>query len=167
MRIGHFLASEEFKPDELVRQARLAEDRAVTGVWMSDHFHPWNGEQDQSPFVWTTIDAVLPVPIYMSGFGEASATVTHARASRAGDRARNAGDGRDVGAVRCPSRSPTSRRSAPTPTPGTTGSISNSSVRTRTNFSRSSSKRSSRCSTTSPDGATPDQLVAHRTRPGA
>ena len=59
MRIGYSLSSEEFEPGELVRQARLAEDHAMVGIWISDHFHPWNGEQGQSPFVWTTIGAIL------------------------------------------------------------------------------------------------------------
>jgi G6PDH family F420-dependent oxidoreductase len=59
MRIGYFLASEEFDPVESVRQARLAEDHAMSSVWISDHFHPWTGEQGQSPFVWTTVGAIL------------------------------------------------------------------------------------------------------------
>jgi G6PDH family F420-dependent oxidoreductase len=59
MEIGYFLSSEEFGPAELVRQARLAEDHGMSGIWISDHFHPWNREQGQSPFVWTTIGAVL------------------------------------------------------------------------------------------------------------
>lgn len=58
MRIGYFLASEEYGPIELVRQARLAEDHGMTSVWISDHFHPWNGEQGESSFVWTTIGAL-------------------------------------------------------------------------------------------------------------
>jgi G6PDH family F420-dependent oxidoreductase len=27
------------------------------GSWIADHFHPWNGEQGQSPFVWEVIGA--------------------------------------------------------------------------------------------------------------
>ncbi|MGH8891453.1 MAG: TIGR03557 family F420-dependent LLM class oxidoreductase [Acidothermaceae bacterium] len=59
MRIGYFLSSEEFAPRELVRQARLAEDHGMSGIWISDHFHPWNDEQGESPFVWTTIGAIM------------------------------------------------------------------------------------------------------------
>lgn len=59
MRIGYFLSSEEFGPAELVRQARLAEDHGMSRIWISDHFHPWIAAQGQSPFVWTTIGAVL------------------------------------------------------------------------------------------------------------
>jgi G6PDH family F420-dependent oxidoreductase len=58
MRIGYFLASEEFDPRELVRQARLAEDAGFQGLWISDHFHPWNDEQGHSGFVWSTIGAL-------------------------------------------------------------------------------------------------------------
>ena len=59
MRIGYFLASEEFGPLESLRQARLAEDHGMSAVWISDHFHPWTAEQGESPFVWTTIGAIL------------------------------------------------------------------------------------------------------------
>jgi G6PDH family F420-dependent oxidoreductase len=58
MRIGYFLSSEEYDPRELVRQARLAEEAGFQGLWISDHFHPWNDEQGQSPFVWSVIGAL-------------------------------------------------------------------------------------------------------------
>ncbi len=58
MKIGYFLSSEEFGPGELVRQARLAEEAGFDGLWISDHFHPWNDEQGHSPFVWSTIGAL-------------------------------------------------------------------------------------------------------------
>lgn len=58
MKIGYFLSSEEFDPRELVRQARLAEDAGFHGLWISDHYHPWNEEQGHSPFVWAVIGAV-------------------------------------------------------------------------------------------------------------
>lgn len=58
MRIGYFLASEEFGPRELVRQARMAEQAGFEGLWISDHFHPWNDEQGHSAFVWSTIGAI-------------------------------------------------------------------------------------------------------------
>lgn len=51
-RFGYFLSSEEHGPGELVRQARLAEAAGFEALWLSDHFHPWNDEQGQSPFVW-------------------------------------------------------------------------------------------------------------------
>ena len=58
MRIGYFLSSEEFGPRELVRQARLAEQAGFDGLWISDHYHPWNDEQGHSGFVWSTIGAI-------------------------------------------------------------------------------------------------------------
>ena len=58
MKIGYFLSSEEFDPHELVRQARMAEEAGFHGLWISDHFHPWNEEQGHSPFVWSVIGAI-------------------------------------------------------------------------------------------------------------
>jgi G6PDH family F420-dependent oxidoreductase len=58
MRIGYFLSSEEFDPRELVRQARMAERAGFDGLWISDHYHPWNDEQGHSGFVWATIGAL-------------------------------------------------------------------------------------------------------------
>ncbi len=58
MRIGYFLSSEEFGPRELLDQARLAEEAGFQGLWISDHYHPWNDEQGHSPFVWSTIGAL-------------------------------------------------------------------------------------------------------------
>jgi G6PDH family F420-dependent oxidoreductase len=61
VRIGYALSSEEHGPAELVRQARLAEEAGFQALWISDHFHPWNDEQGQSPFVWSTIGALSQV----------------------------------------------------------------------------------------------------------
>jgi G6PDH family F420-dependent oxidoreductase len=58
MRIGYFLSSEEFGPRELVRQARSAEEAGFEGLWISDHFHPWNDAQGHSSFVWSVIGAL-------------------------------------------------------------------------------------------------------------
>ena len=57
-RIGYFLSCEQFGPKELVEQAKLAEAAGFEALWISDHFHPWNDEQGQSPFVWNVIGAV-------------------------------------------------------------------------------------------------------------
>ncbi|HEY3829934.1 MAG TPA: LLM class F420-dependent oxidoreductase [Solirubrobacteraceae bacterium] len=58
MRIGYFLSSEEFGPRELITQARMAEDAGFQGLWISDHYHPWNDQQGHSGFVWSTIGAL-------------------------------------------------------------------------------------------------------------
>ncbi|HEY2670555.1 MAG TPA: TIGR03557 family F420-dependent LLM class oxidoreductase [Rugosimonospora sp.] len=61
MRIGYGLSCEEYGPADLIRQARLAEKAGFTALWISDHYHPWNNAQGQSPFVWSVIGAVSQV----------------------------------------------------------------------------------------------------------
>ncbi len=66
MRIGYFLSCEEYTPAELIEQAKLAQDAGFQGLWISDHYHPWNDEQGQSAFVWSIIGAlsqVVTIPI--------------------------------------------------------------------------------------------------------
>jgi alkanesulfonate monooxygenase SsuD/methylene tetrahydromethanopterin reductase-like flavin-dependent oxidoreductase (luciferase family) len=58
MRIGYFLACEEFGPRELVQQARLAQDAGLDRLWISDHYHPWIEAQGESAFVWSVIGAL-------------------------------------------------------------------------------------------------------------
>ena len=58
MRIGYFLSSEEFGPRQLVEQARLAREAGLDRLWISDHYHPWNDAQGESPFVWSVIGAL-------------------------------------------------------------------------------------------------------------
>ena len=58
MKIGYFLSSEEWGPRELVSQAVKAKQAGFAGLWISDHYHPWNDEQGHSGFVWGTIGAI-------------------------------------------------------------------------------------------------------------
>jgi G6PDH family F420-dependent oxidoreductase len=58
MKLGFFLSCEEYGPAELVAQARAAQDGGFEGLWISDHYHPWNHEQGESPFVWSMIGAL-------------------------------------------------------------------------------------------------------------
>lgn len=58
MKVGYFLSCEEYGPAELVEQAVAAEQAGFEALWISDHFHPWNDEQGQSPFVWSVIGAI-------------------------------------------------------------------------------------------------------------
>jgi G6PDH family F420-dependent oxidoreductase len=58
---GYFLSCEEFTTDELLGQARLAEEAGFDALWISDHFHPWTTAQGQSPFVWSMIGAISQV----------------------------------------------------------------------------------------------------------
>ena len=61
MKIGYFLSCEEYTPAQLLVQARAAEKAGFEALWISDHFHPWNDEQGQSPFVWSMIGAISQV----------------------------------------------------------------------------------------------------------
>jgi coenzyme F420-dependent glucose-6-phosphate dehydrogenase len=56
--LGYTLSSEEHPPNDLVRNARAAEEAGFEFLSISDHFHPWVGAQGQSPFVWSVIGAV-------------------------------------------------------------------------------------------------------------
>jgi G6PDH family F420-dependent oxidoreductase len=58
MELGFALSSEDHGPNELVRQAKLAEDAGFAFAGISDHFHPWTSEQGESPFVWATLGGI-------------------------------------------------------------------------------------------------------------
>jgi len=47
-----FLSCAEYGPADLVAQATAAEAAGFDALWISDHFHPWNDEQGNSPDVW-------------------------------------------------------------------------------------------------------------------
>lgn len=59
--LGYVLACEEFGPQDLVRQAAMAEEAGFERLWISDHYHPWNDAQGHSPFVWGVIGALSQV----------------------------------------------------------------------------------------------------------
>ena len=56
--LGYTLSSEEHRPADLVRFARLAEEVGFRYAFISDHYHPWVDAQGQSPFVWTTLGGI-------------------------------------------------------------------------------------------------------------
>src|SRR5215216_838743 len=58
VKIGYFLSSEEWGPREQLEQARMAEEAGFEALWISDHYHPWNDEQGNSPFVWSVLGAI-------------------------------------------------------------------------------------------------------------
>ncbi|MFD6969579.1 TIGR03557 family F420-dependent LLM class oxidoreductase [Streptomyces sp. NPDC059949] len=55
---GYFLSCEEFTPGQLLEQAGRAADAGFTRLAISDHFHPWNDAQGNSPLVWSMIGAL-------------------------------------------------------------------------------------------------------------
>jgi G6PDH family F420-dependent oxidoreductase len=55
---GYALSSEDWGPNELVDQARRAEQAGFDFACISDHFHPWVDNQGNSPFVWTVIGGI-------------------------------------------------------------------------------------------------------------
>jgi coenzyme F420-dependent glucose-6-phosphate dehydrogenase len=56
--IGYALSCEEHPPNDLVRNARQAEEAGFSFALISDHFHPWTDRQGHSPFVWSVIGAI-------------------------------------------------------------------------------------------------------------
>jgi coenzyme F420-dependent glucose-6-phosphate dehydrogenase len=56
--LGFALSSEDHPPNELVRQAALAERAGFTFCLISDHYHPWVEAQGHSPFVWSTLGGI-------------------------------------------------------------------------------------------------------------
>jgi G6PDH family F420-dependent oxidoreductase len=55
---GLTLSSEEHSPAKLIEIAVVAEDAGFDFVSISDHYHPWIGEQGHSPFVWSLLGAL-------------------------------------------------------------------------------------------------------------
>ena len=58
MKLGFALSSEDHPPNELVRQAAVAEDAGFEFCMISDHYHPWVDAQGESPFVWSTLGGI-------------------------------------------------------------------------------------------------------------
>ena len=56
--LGYALSSEEHGPTSLVDYAVHAEEAGVDFAMISDHYHPWTGEQGHAPFVWTTLGGI-------------------------------------------------------------------------------------------------------------
>ncbi|WP_292519892.1 TIGR03557 family F420-dependent LLM class oxidoreductase [Methanoculleus sp.] len=61
VEIGYKLACEEHAPLDLVCNARQAEDAGFTFAMISDHYHPWTGQQGESPFVWGVLGGISQV----------------------------------------------------------------------------------------------------------
>jgi len=57
-RLGIALSAEQHGPNALVEKARRAEETGFEFALVSDHFHPWLEEQDESSFVWTVLGGI-------------------------------------------------------------------------------------------------------------
>lgn len=55
---GYFLSGEELGPNQIVSSAKIAEAAGFDRVWISDHYHPWQSSEGESPFVWSVLGAV-------------------------------------------------------------------------------------------------------------
>lgn len=58
VELGYALSSEEFTPNELVHNARRAEEVGFSFALISDHYHPWIDRQGHAPFIWSVIGAI-------------------------------------------------------------------------------------------------------------
>jgi alkanesulfonate monooxygenase SsuD/methylene tetrahydromethanopterin reductase-like flavin-dependent oxidoreductase (luciferase family) len=58
MQIGYKLATEAFGPNEIVEQARLAEQAGFDFVELSDHYHPWLESQGHSGYTWSMLGTI-------------------------------------------------------------------------------------------------------------
>ncbi|HEX3055238.1 MAG TPA: TIGR03557 family F420-dependent LLM class oxidoreductase [Gaiellaceae bacterium] len=58
MKLGFALSSEDHPPNELVRQAALAEEAGFDFCMISDHYPPWVDAQGENPFVWSTLGGI-------------------------------------------------------------------------------------------------------------
>jgi G6PDH family F420-dependent oxidoreductase len=58
LELGFSISSEEHPANELVRQAKTAEQAGFSFAMISDHFHPWTHKQGNSPFVWSVLGAI-------------------------------------------------------------------------------------------------------------
>jgi G6PDH family F420-dependent oxidoreductase len=61
VQLGYALSSEEHSPQDLVRNARRAEEVGFSFALISDHYHPWVSVQGHSPFVWGVIGGIAQV----------------------------------------------------------------------------------------------------------
>jgi G6PDH family F420-dependent oxidoreductase len=61
MQFGYALSSEEHTPNDLVHNARRAEETGFQFLSISDHYHPWIETQGHAPFVWNVLGGIAAV----------------------------------------------------------------------------------------------------------
>ena len=58
VEFGYSLLAEQEGPQQLVSDAKLAEDAGFDFVTLSDHYYPWIEEQGHSPYAWGVLGAI-------------------------------------------------------------------------------------------------------------
>lgn len=56
--LGYVLSGEEHAPNDLVKNAKRAEETGFDIAWISDHYHPWVDQQGHAAFVWSVIGGI-------------------------------------------------------------------------------------------------------------
>jgi F420-dependent hydroxymycolic acid dehydrogenase len=56
--VGFVLSNEQWRINELVKQAVAAENAGFDMVWTSDHFHPWQDNQGHAGHAWILLAAI-------------------------------------------------------------------------------------------------------------
>jgi G6PDH family F420-dependent oxidoreductase len=75
-KIGYSLSSEEHTGKDLVRFGAAGVEHGFRDLIVSDHYHPWNGEQGNSPFVWSVLGGLATaVPEARLGTGVTCPTI--------------------------------------------------------------------------------------------
>ncbi|MFT2010811.1 TIGR03885 family FMN-dependent LLM class oxidoreductase [Pontibacter sp. 13R65] len=59
VRIGYQASHEQFKPSELLKYVKMAEQAGFKACNSSDHFHPWSHDQGESGFAWSWLGAAM------------------------------------------------------------------------------------------------------------
>ncbi|MEP6478035.1 MAG: TIGR03557 family F420-dependent LLM class oxidoreductase [Rhodoglobus sp.] len=57
-QIGLAAMLEQFHPNDIVADAKFAEEHGFSGVMAADHFQPWVPQQGQAAFVWNVMTAI-------------------------------------------------------------------------------------------------------------
>lgn len=58
-QLGYHASHEQFRPSELLRFAKLAEEAGFGAISSSDHFHPWSKRQGQSGYSFSWLGAAM------------------------------------------------------------------------------------------------------------
>ena len=57
-KFSYFLGSEQWQPEDLIKNAEIARESGFDMLTISEHFHPWVDDYSASNFTWTTLGAL-------------------------------------------------------------------------------------------------------------